>query len=90
MIRRAIVLRSILEKKPGRVINSSTKEARMDDKLIDAFLKAKRFMHGVRSMEAIVEMATLYGNEFLVASLPPRTQLNMHVGTTDFSGLALE
>jgi hypothetical protein len=89
-VRRAIILRSMLEKEPARVINRVTKEARMDDKVIDAFLEANGFMHGVRSMEAIVEMATLYGNEFLVASLPPRNQLNMHVAEADFDGLALK
>jgi hypothetical protein len=79
LIRRAIILRSTLENKAARIIDKESRVARTDEKLIRAFLQVKEYKHEVRSMEAVVEAATLYDNAFLVASLPPEDQLQMHV-----------
>lgn len=86
MFRRAIVLRSILEEKAGTIFDLDTKEIRIDDKVTKAFLKIMKYKHGVRSMEAIIEMANFEKEEggFLVASLPPPDQLHMHVDSKEF------
>jgi hypothetical protein len=55
--RRAIILRSILERKAKAIIDNSTKRAQIRPDVVRAFLNVSNYVHGVRSMEAIVEMA---------------------------------
>ena len=88
MFRRAILLRSLLEKNLGIIIDDKEidKVARIDEGVIDGFLQIPRYEHGLRSMEAIVQMATisLATRRFQVASLPPPDQLDKHVNAECF------
>jgi ATPase family associated with various cellular activities (AAA) len=87
LLRRAILLRSVLEKEANEIIDSK-KQARIDDGVINAFLRIDRYEHRMRSMEAIVKMARPDKNWLRVASLPSRDQLGMHVDAARFLELA--
>ncbi len=85
MFRRAILLRSILESCLGEIINPNTKEARIDFRVIRAFLGVQEYKHGVRSMQAIIEMTRVSNRRDIQrSSLPFREQLNMHVDDGEF------
>ena len=86
MFRRAILLRAFLEKSCPLIIDSNTKEAKIDKNVVRAFLHTKKYEHGVRSMEAIVEMANISRSRrsFQKSSLPAEEQLNMHVNAENF------
>jgi hypothetical protein len=82
-LRRAVLLRSMLEShaKPIFVSYSNgIKRARIDAKVVMAFLAQPQYKHGVRSMEAIIQMSHWIDGEFVPASLPSKEQLEMHVG----------
>jgi hypothetical protein len=81
-IRRAIQLRSVLDQ-AGRV-DPETKLARIDDAIVYALLTVDSYHHGVRSMQAIVEMCSPIFGEIQIASLPPRAQLDMHLDAEEF------
>jgi DNA replication protein DnaC len=80
--RRAILLRSILARKAPHIIND--KKARINVNLINAFIKAPYYEHGVRSMEAIIQMSSIENDGFHIASLPTRAQLKMHTDVDGF------
>jgi hypothetical protein len=80
-IRRAIQLRSILDRR-GHLTRH--KLAAVDRAVIYALLTVDRYRHGVRSMEAIVQMCTRLQGTIEIASLPSRAQLNMHVDADEF------
>ncbi|MFO1046062.1 MAG: ATP-binding protein [Planctomycetaceae bacterium] len=80
-IRRALILRSILERTLPQIIDPINKEACIDSRIIKAMLGVPRFRHEVRSMQAIIEMSHVpkTGRVFSVAELPSEGQLSMHV-----------
>jgi len=86
MFRRAILLRSLLEQNLASIIDKNTGYTRMDRDVIRAFLMIPRYKHGVRSMEAIIQMARISRTRpsFQKASLPPPDQLDMHVDADQF------
>ncbi|MFP4169981.1 MAG: AAA family ATPase [Methanomassiliicoccales archaeon] len=89
LIRRAMILRSILEDKCPHIFDEGG-GARIDPAVLRAMIKVSRYKHGVRSMEAVVEMSLLSGRtEFEAAALPPRTQLELHVDSEDFRRLVM-
>ncbi len=88
-IRRAIQLRSVLERKGyvEKAPESNPKKvtlAKVDQSILYALLTIDRYNHGVRSMESIVRMCVPIGNRIEIASLPSRAQLNMHVDADEF------
>jgi hypothetical protein len=84
-IRRAILLRSILKRKCSYIFDPATDRASIHEAVIHAFLNVARYKHGVRSMEAIVEMSQVSRSRgYLKASLPTRKQLELHVNATEF------
>ncbi|MGB8902116.1 MAG: hypothetical protein WCC90_23985, partial [Methylocella sp.] len=87
LLRRAINLRSILEREASEILDGK-KNARIDDKVAEAFLWIDKYEHGIRSMEAIVKMAQPDNGWLRVASLPSDKQLSMHVNERQFLGLA--
>jgi ATPase family associated with various cellular activities (AAA) len=87
LLRRAIILRSILEREAREIIDSK-KQARIDDGVINAFLYIDRYEHETRSMEAIVKMARPDKGYLRVASLRSSEQLGMHVDAKLFLELA--
>jgi hypothetical protein len=80
LIRRAILLRSFLENLSPHLINPQTKLASIGANIVCGFLRAKEFLHGARSLEAIVKMSSLEdARQFGAAELPTRDLLRMHV-----------
>ncbi len=80
-IRRAVQLRGLLGK--HRLIGDAG-VARINESIVYALLTVDRYRHGVRSMEAIVEMCSPIYERIEIASLPSRAQLNMHVDAEEF------
>jgi hypothetical protein len=86
ILRRAILLRSILERNASQIIHN--KQMHIDLGILRAFLKTRIYKHGVRSMESIVGMSTLAGKKaYERSSLPSEEQLTLHVEARDFLAL---
>lgn len=81
-LRRAILLRSLLEEHARPIMKPSEDgpdEAGIDEAIVRSFLCVRRFNHGVRSMEAIIQMSRWIDGRFVPASLPAKDQLITHV-----------
>jgi len=85
--RRAILLRSIIQLRRKNAVRQETGEARIEKELCRAFLNVGAFKHGVRSMEAIVEMSAVRDGALVKSSLPLDSQLSIHVDPKEFVGL---
>lgn len=85
IIRRAILLRSLIEDYAPKIINNK-EVADINKSLLKALLKVSEYKHGVRSMQAIVEMSMLSSKDsWQKAFLPPKDQLELHIkDTTEF------
>ncbi|EHI96843.1 hypothetical protein CDLVIII_0103 [Clostridium sp. DL-VIII] len=84
MIRRAMLLRSLLERKVPHLINENG-EAQIDNGVLRALLKIKRYKHESRSMEAILEMSMLTNaKKWEQSDLPSKEQLELHVDEEQF------
>ncbi len=84
IIRRAILLRALLEKKAFHLI-SDKGEAQIDSGVLRALLKVPRYKHESRSMEAIVEMSLLTNaKKWEQSYLPSTEQLKLHVDEEAF------
>jgi hypothetical protein len=85
VIRRAVILRGLLERQFGRD-KMQAGLVRVHAQIIKAFLGVRGYRHGVRSMEAIVEMSDFADprNQFAESALPLRDQLEMHTDAFDF------
>jgi hypothetical protein len=89
LIRRAMLLRSLLERKARHLFDGSNR-ARIDRGVLRALLKVPCYKHGARSIEAIIEMSMLSGHEcWEQAFLPPKEQLRLHVDEEMFSRLVV-
>ncbi|MBN1954055.1 MAG: ATPase [Anaerolineae bacterium] len=89
IIRRAILLRSILQRNAPQIFSlQSGGVPDIDPGLLRAFLQTRYYKHGVRSMEAIVAMSSLAGQpSYERSSLPAETQLDLHVDGLEFLAL---
>jgi hypothetical protein len=97
VIRRAILLRSILESnapqlfsQEGPFDNAKLYAAKLniDSGVLNGLLKTQEYKHGTRSMEAIISMSLLAGKDrFERSCLPAEAQLDLHVNATDFQSL---
>ena len=87
LLRRALILRSNIERKyPGLIDASGT--VRIDDGVLRAFLQVPSYEHGARSLEAILEMSHLNDRtHFDPSLLPPQHQLSLHVDGNAFMTL---
>jgi hypothetical protein len=84
MIRRAMLLRSLLERKCRNLLSADGR-VRIDEGVLRAMIKAPLYKHGVRSMEALIDMSMLAGHKnFEQASLPPAQQMQLHVDAEKF------
>lgn len=84
IIRRAILLRSLLERKVPHLINDNG-EAQIDNGVLRAMLKIPRYKHESRSMEAILDMSMLTNStKWEQSCLPSREQLKLHVDEEQF------
>lgn len=89
LIRRAMLLRSLLERKARHLIHGAG-QIQIDPGVLRALIKVPNYKHGVRSMEAIIDMSMLGGRQgFEQASLPAPSQLQMHVDSEIFSRLVV-
>jgi hypothetical protein len=83
MLRRAIILRSVLER--NGFVSEPDKVAQIDVSLLDALLvlrgndKRKGFEYDTRSMRMVVNMCLRLHGRLEKASLPPTALLDMHV-----------
>ena len=82
IIRRAIQLRSLIEENAPNVIRENN--AHVSCGILNALINVPEYMHGVRSMQAIVEMSILHEkNSWETAYLPPKDQLELHIKSID-------
>lgn len=89
IIRRAILLRSMLEEHDK--LRENTSGAIIDPGVLRAFLQVSRYKHGVRSLKAVVDTSTLAGaDHFGRSNLPSPTQLDLHVDAIEFLSLVRE
>jgi hypothetical protein len=90
IIRRAILLRSILERNAPQLLHEirDKRTIDIDEGVLRAFLLTKEYKHGARSIEGIVLTSRLMGkNSFERSSLPTEAQLNLHVNGREFYSL---
>ncbi|WP_242941634.1 Ryanodine receptor Ryr [Parasporobacterium paucivorans] len=84
IIRRAMLLRALVDRKLPQMINEKG-EAQIDNGVIRAMLKIPRFKHETRSMEAIIEMSMVNrAKRWDQSLLPPKEQLSLHVDEEQF------
>ena len=91
-LRRALTLRSLIASRAPQMLppgaGGSSGKLRIDEGVLRAFLQVPEFIHGVRSMEAVVQMSSLAGKpRFERSSLPAGQQLALHVDAALFMGL---
>jgi hypothetical protein len=90
-LRRAILLRSLLEKHRGDIRGSKPDELRVHSDLLDALLLTESYTHGARSMEKIVMAGALKGPRpiFGGSDLPGEGLLKLHLSKhEDFLAMA--
>lgn len=90
VIRRAILLRSILEREAKQLFEKPDGKGALsiDGGVLTAFLTVDEYKFGVRSMESIIAMSRLGGmRKFERSSLPTKSQLKLHVMGSEFSDL---
>jgi hypothetical protein len=84
IVRRAMLLRALLENKTPHLINDRG-EAQIDNGVLRALLKIPRYKHESRSMEAILEMSLLANaKKWEQSYLPSKEQLKLHVDEEAF------
>lgn len=89
IIRRAMLLRSLVERKVPHLI-SEDGEAQIDNGVLRALLKVPAYKHESRSMEAILEMSSLANaKKWEQSLLPSKEQLKLHVDDEQFSRLLM-
>jgi hypothetical protein len=89
MIRRAMLLRSLLERKAKQLFDVIN-HIRIDKGVLRALIKVPYYKHGARSIEAIIEMSMLSGCMcWEQALLPAKEQLRLHVDEEMFSRLVV-
>jgi hypothetical protein len=88
VIRRAILLRSILRRDAAHLFKRPEEELRIDRAVLRAFLQTRTYRHGARSLESIVAMSRLDGRDrFARSALPSEAQLELHADGRDFLAL---
>jgi hypothetical protein len=84
MLRRAMLLRSLIEQKLPHLIDKNG-TAQIDNGVLRALLKIPRYKHESRSVEAIMDMSILtQATKWEQSFLPPKEQLRLHVDEKQF------
>ncbi len=87
IIRRAILLRSILERNVPQLIHKDS-IMDIDEGVLRALLLTGEYKHGARSMEGIILSSQLAGkSSFARSCLPTENQINLHVDGQAFYAL---
>jgi hypothetical protein len=81
VLRRAVLLRGLIERLLPQIVLDGDGEADIENAVIDAFLMAKKFLYGARSMEQILRMSALRADQsrFGVSDLPDASRLKLHI-----------
>jgi hypothetical protein len=98
MVRRAMLLRSLLEEQKHRTrhmnpVKDGVSYLEIDPAVLSALLMTARYRHGARSLESVLLMSRLTDRDhFGLASLPSNAQLEIHVdeGFSDLLKTALQ
>jgi hypothetical protein len=93
ILRRAILLNSILKRNNPQLFEKrdGRETLNIDRGVLRAFLKIDTFKHGARSIESLISMSQLTGkSSFERSSLPPESQLDLHVDGKGFLSLVQE
>lgn len=86
VLRRALLIRAILRQRAPQIFDGD--ELRIDAGVLNALLLAPEYVHGARSIEAIIEMSSVTGRlRFERSALPPRHQIALHVHPDAFEAL---
>lgn len=85
VLRRAVLLRSMLEQHRREIFDVGTETLRIDDGVLTAFLTCSSYRFGARSMEKIVMGSAVHPNRvrFGAADLPPAQNLTVHLVDPD-------
>jgi hypothetical protein len=82
-IRRALILRSILYNKHPQLFENN--KLNIDPDVQRAFIKVNKYKHGIRSIQAIIEMSNLKKKKYFDKSaLPSFNQINLHTDSENF------
>jgi hypothetical protein len=84
IVRRAIVLRAILESRKLVEPLYGMDIAAIDEDVLYALLTVEAYRHGTRSIEAILQTCSPIDGRIEKASLPSRAQLNMYADADEF------
>ena len=92
ILRRALLLRSLCERKKELEYNNELEKFKADTapvspNIIRAMLHVPEYKHGVRSMEAILDMSNITDNYWNPSDLPSPSQLSLHVDADAFMNL---
>lgn len=86
LLRRAFLLRPLLERRAPQILSGGLLS--IDPGVLNAFLEVPSYVHGARSMEALVEMSSLSGRlRYERSALPAQHQLGLHVDAEEFLDL---
>ena len=89
VLRRAVLLRSMIERKLDKVKNADG-TVNVDPDIIKAMLRIPEYRHGARSIESVIDMSAVFGKAYWDKSdLPPADQLKIHVDEVQFKNLLL-
>lgn len=84
LMRRALLLRSLLSRKAAHLFDSRN-ILQVDEGVLEALLTVSSYKHGARSMECLIDMSSLSGKLMFERScLPARHQLDLHVDAEEF------
>jgi hypothetical protein len=90
IIRRAMLIRSMLLRKNKSLFTTSVKKLNIEDGVLKALLFVPEYNHGNRSIEAIIDTSYLAGKtSWQAAYLPPKEQLEIHTDAKVFMQYAL-
>lgn len=75
-LRRATLLRTMLEHKLNK---SEEEEIQIDENVLDAFLKVTQYLHGARSLEAIIQTSESPSTQYFTSSCIYNNYLDLYV-----------
>ncbi|MCA9040724.1 MAG: ATP-binding protein [Planctomycetaceae bacterium] len=84
ILRRAMILRGLIEKHKMVTETNGLRIANIDEDIIYALLTMDKYSHGARSMDAILQMCAPIESRIEKASLPSQKQLSMHIDVEEF------
>jgi len=86
VLRRAFLLRALLEQRAPQLFVDG--RANIDPGVLRAFIDVTAYVHGARSMEAIIDMSAVSGKlRYERSALPAQHQLGLHVDAEEFLAL---